>query len=165
MVESRRSLLILKGCGRPTKVAVNLRRRSIVPHERRISMPRYDEVFGDCCHRQQSPENLWNFGAKSAILAMVNFCTDGTAYPSRSLRNADDFRTPLSSTRLIGPENAMTGSLSSDIIDCVFTSLPDLTTLLSTVLVSKSFHEVFQARPSSILTSVAKTQIGPELLP
>ena len=59
----------------------------------------------------------------------------------------------------------MTGSLSSDIIDCVFTSLPDLTTLLSTVLVSKSFHEVFQARPSSILTSVAKTQIGPELLP
>jgi len=59
----------------------------------------------------------------------------------------------------------MTGSLSSDIIDCVFTSLPDLATLLSTVLVCKSFHDVFQARPSSILTSVAKTQIGPELLP
>jgi len=59
----------------------------------------------------------------------------------------------------------MTRSLSSDIIDCLFTSLPNFTTLLSTVLVSKSFREVFQARPSSILTSVAKTQIGPELLP
>ena len=59
----------------------------------------------------------------------------------------------------------MTRSLSSDIIDCVFTSLPDFTTLLSTVLVSKSFHEVFQARPNSILTSVAKTKIGSELLP
>jgi len=54
---------------------------------------------------------------------------------------------------------------SSDIIDCVFTSLPNFATLLSTVLVSKSFYEVFQAHPSSILTSVAKTQIGPELLP
>ena len=54
---------------------------------------------------------------------------------------------------------------SSDVIDCVFTSLPDFATLLSTILVSKSFHEVFQAHPSSILTSVAKTQIGPELLP
>jgi hypothetical protein len=55
--------------------------------------------------------------------------------------------------------------LSSDIIDCVFTSLPDIATLLSTILVSKSFHEIFQAHPSSILTSVATTQIGPALLP
>ena len=54
---------------------------------------------------------------------------------------------------------------SSDIIDCVFTSLPDFPTLLSTILVSKSFHDVFQVHPSSILTSVAKTQIGPELFP
>jgi len=54
---------------------------------------------------------------------------------------------------------------SPDIIDCVFTSLPDFATLLSTILVSKSFHEVFQAHPTSILTSVAKTQIGPELFP
>ena len=64
-----------------------------------------------------------------------------------------------------GSKNAMTRSLSSDIIHCVFTSLPDFATLLSTVLVSKSFHEVFQAHPSSILTSVAKSQIGPELQP
>jgi len=54
---------------------------------------------------------------------------------------------------------------SPDIIDCVFTSLPDFATLFSTILVSKSFHEVFQAHPSSILTSVAKTQFGPELFP
>ena len=59
----------------------------------------------------------------------------------------------------------MAGFLSSDIIHCVFASLPDFATLLSTVLVSKSFHEVFQAHPSSILASVAKTQLGPELLP
>ena len=55
--------------------------------------------------------------------------------------------------------------LSSDIIDCLFTSLPDFATLFSTILVSKSFHEVFQAHPRSILTSVTTTQIGPELLP
>ena len=59
----------------------------------------------------------------------------------------------------------MTAPPSSDIIDCVFTSLPDFATLFSTILVSKSFHEVFQAHPSSILTSVAKTQIGSELFP
>ena len=59
----------------------------------------------------------------------------------------------------------MASSLTSDTIDCVFTSLPDFATLLSTILVSKSFHQVFQAHPSSILTSVAKTQIGTELLP
>ena len=56
-------------------------------------------------------------------------------------------------------------SLSSDIIDCLFRSLPDFATLRSTILVSKSFHETFQAHPSSILASVAKTQIGPECLP
>lgn len=55
--------------------------------------------------------------------------------------------------------------LSSDIIDCVLISLPDLTTLLSTILVSKSFYEVFQAHPGSTLISVAATQIGPEVLP
>jgi len=54
---------------------------------------------------------------------------------------------------------------SPDIIHCVFTSLPDFATLFSAILVSKSFHEVFQAHPSSILASVTKTQIGPELLP
>jgi len=59
----------------------------------------------------------------------------------------------------------MAPPLSSDIIDCVLTSLPDFATLLSTTLVSKSFHEIFQAHPSSILTSVATTQIGPEVLP
>ena len=55
--------------------------------------------------------------------------------------------------------------LSSDVIDYLFTSLSDAGTLLSTILVSKSFYEVFQAHPSSILTSVATNQIGPELLP
>ena len=63
------------------------------------------------------------------------------------------------------PLPGMAPPLSPDIIDCVFTSLPDFLTLLSAILVSKSFHRVFQAHPSSILTSVAKTQIGPELLP
>jgi hypothetical protein len=55
--------------------------------------------------------------------------------------------------------------LSSDIIDHLLTSLPDSGTLLSTILVSKSFYEVFQAHPSSTFTSVATNQIGPELLP
>ena len=59
----------------------------------------------------------------------------------------------------------MTPPLSSDIIDYVLTSLPDFATLFSSILVSKSFHEVFQAHPSSILSSVANTQIGPDLLP
>jgi len=59
----------------------------------------------------------------------------------------------------------MAPPLSSDIVDCVLTSLPDFATLASAILISKSFHEVFQAHPSSILTSVATTQIGPELLP
>ena len=59
----------------------------------------------------------------------------------------------------------MGSPLSSDIIDYVFTSLPDFATLFSTILVSKSFHEIFQTHPSSILTSVAETQIGSDLLP
>ena len=59
----------------------------------------------------------------------------------------------------------MAAAPSPDIIDRVFTSLPDFATLFSTILVSKSFHEVFQAHPSSILASAAKAQIGPELLP
>src|SRR5579872_691944 len=59
----------------------------------------------------------------------------------------------------------MPSPLTSDIIDCILTSLPDFPTLLSAILVSKSFHEVFQAHPSSILTSVTATKIGPELLP
>lgn len=60
---------------------------------------------------------------------------------------------------------SMTFPLGPDIIDCVLTSLPDFSTLLSTVLVSKSFYEVFQAHPASTLISVAATQIGPEVLP
>jgi len=63
------------------------------------------------------------------------------------------------------PPPSMAAPLSPDIIDCVFTSSPDFATLLSTILVSKSFHSVFQAHPNSILTSVAKTHIGPEVLP
>jgi hypothetical protein len=63
------------------------------------------------------------------------------------------------------PLTNMAPFLSSDIIDCLFTSLPDFATLFSTILVSKSFHEVFQTHPRSILTSVTTTQIGPELLP
>lgn len=59
----------------------------------------------------------------------------------------------------------MPPSLSSDVIDYLLTSLSDSGTLLSTILVSKSFYEVFQAHPSSILTSVATNQISPELLP
>ena len=59
----------------------------------------------------------------------------------------------------------MVAPLSPDVIDCVFTALPDFATLLSTILVSKSFHRVFQAHPSSILTSVTETHIGPEVLP
>jgi len=59
----------------------------------------------------------------------------------------------------------MVAPLSPDIIDCVFTSLPDFATLLSTILVSKSFHSAFQAHPNFIITSVARTHIGPELLP
>ena len=66
---------------------------------------------------------------------------------------------------MLTPLLSMASFLTSDIIDCVFTSLPDFATLFSTILVSKSFHEVFLAHPSSILTSVAKTQIGAELLP
>ena len=58
----------------------------------------------------------------------------------------------------------MTLPLSSDAIDCVLTSLPDFATLRSTILVSRSFHEVFQAHPSSILATVAATHIGPEVL-
>lgn len=59
----------------------------------------------------------------------------------------------------------MAPPLSSDVIDYLLTLLPDAGTLLSTILVSKSFYEVFQARPRSTLTSVATNQIGPELLP
>lgn len=59
----------------------------------------------------------------------------------------------------------MASSLSPDVIDHLFTSLPDFATLLSAISISKSFYEVFQAHPSSILTSVATTQISPELLP
>ena len=59
----------------------------------------------------------------------------------------------------------MAPSLSPDIIDHLLMSLPDIRMLLSTVLISKSFHNVFQAHPSSILTSVAANQIGPQLLP
>ena len=60
---------------------------------------------------------------------------------------------------------SMPPSLSSDIIDYLLTLLPDSGTLLSTILVSKSFCEAFQAHPNSILASVATNQIGPELLP
>jgi hypothetical protein len=60
---------------------------------------------------------------------------------------------------------SMAFPLSSDVIDCVLTSLPDFPTLLSTILVSKSFYDVFQAHPGSTLISVAATQIGPEVLP
>ena len=60
---------------------------------------------------------------------------------------------------------SMAPPLSSDIIDYLLTSLPDFATLLSTILVSKSFHEAFQAHPGSILTSVATNHISPELLP
>jgi len=59
----------------------------------------------------------------------------------------------------------MPPSLSSDTIDHLLTSLPDSGTLLSTILVSKSFYGAFQTHPNSILTSVATNQIGPELLP
>lgn len=59
----------------------------------------------------------------------------------------------------------MTFPLTPDIIDCVLTLLPDFATLLSTILASKSFYEVFQAHPGSTLISVATTQIGPEVLP
>ena len=59
----------------------------------------------------------------------------------------------------------MAPSLSSDIIDHLLTELPDFATLISTILVSKSFYEVFQTHPSSILTSVATTQVTPEVLP
>jgi hypothetical protein len=59
----------------------------------------------------------------------------------------------------------MAPPLSSDIVYCVLTSLPDFATLLSGILISKSFHQVFQAHPSSTLISVAATQIGPEVLP
>ena len=59
----------------------------------------------------------------------------------------------------------MSPPLSSDVIDHLLTSLSDAGTLLSTILVSKSFYEVFKAHPSSTLTSVATNQIGPELLP
>jgi hypothetical protein len=58
----------------------------------------------------------------------------------------------------------MTLPLSSDAIDCVLTSLPDFAALRSTILASRSFHEVFQAHPSSILASVATTHIGSEVL-
>ena len=59
----------------------------------------------------------------------------------------------------------MAPSLSPDIIDHLLMSLPDTKTLLSTILVSKSFYNAFRVHPSSILTSVATNQIGPELLP
>lgn len=55
--------------------------------------------------------------------------------------------------------------LTSDIVDHVLTSLPDFASLFSAILVSRLFHRVFQAHPSSILTSVAETQIGSEVLP
>ena len=58
----------------------------------------------------------------------------------------------------------MAPPLSSDIIDCVLTSLPDFTTLFSTILVSRSFYEVFRAHPTSTLASVAATLIGSEVL-
>ncbi|KAF9786111.1 hypothetical protein BJ322DRAFT_1058049 [Thelephora terrestris] len=59
----------------------------------------------------------------------------------------------------------MAPPLSSDILYCVLTSLPDFATLLSGILISKAFHQVFQAHPNSTLISVAATQIGPEVLP
>jgi hypothetical protein len=59
----------------------------------------------------------------------------------------------------------MAPPLSSDVIDCVLTSLPDFTTLFSTILASRTFYEVFRAHPSSTLASVATTLIGSEVLP
>ena len=54
--------------------------------------------------------------------------------------------------------------LSLDIIHYILTLLPDFATLLSAVLTSKSFYEVYLTYPDSILFPVAANQIGPEVL-
>ncbi|KDQ62627.1 hypothetical protein JAAARDRAFT_203719 [Jaapia argillacea MUCL 33604] len=53
--------------------------------------------------------------------------------------------------------------LDEDILHHVFDYLPDFSSLLSVLLVSKSTHAVFDNRPNSITCAVAENQFGPIL--
>ncbi|KAK7045456.1 hypothetical protein VNI00_007709 [Paramarasmius palmivorus] len=53
--------------------------------------------------------------------------------------------------------------LADDIIDRILLFLPDFATLRSTILASKSFHNVFKTHPNSILRAVAYNITGPAL--
>ncbi|THU76447.1 hypothetical protein K435DRAFT_879208, partial [Dendrothele bispora CBS 962.96] len=53
--------------------------------------------------------------------------------------------------------------LSNDIIDRILTFLPSFSTLQSAILTSKSFYEVFQARPKSTIRAVSFNVVGPAL--
>ncbi|KAI0044379.1 hypothetical protein FA95DRAFT_1597442 [Auriscalpium vulgare] len=57
----------------------------------------------------------------------------------------------------------MLDRLSLDVVDIILTSLPDFSTLWSTIQVSQHVHGVFKARPTSIMTAVAHSQLGPHL--
>lgn len=53
--------------------------------------------------------------------------------------------------------------LPNDIVDRILSFCPDVPTLSSAILTSKSFYHIFQARPQSILRAVAYNEVGPAL--
>ncbi|KAH8823221.1 hypothetical protein DL96DRAFT_266684 [Flagelloscypha sp. PMI_526] len=53
--------------------------------------------------------------------------------------------------------------LSTDIIDLIFSHLPDFETLRSAILISKRFSSVFDKHPKSIVRRVAQNVSGPPL--
>lgn len=53
--------------------------------------------------------------------------------------------------------------VEDDIVDRILTFSPSFDALQSTILVSKSFRDVFQARPNSIIRTVAYNVVGPAL--
>ncbi|KAH8823316.1 hypothetical protein DL96DRAFT_270126 [Flagelloscypha sp. PMI_526] len=53
--------------------------------------------------------------------------------------------------------------LNTDLIDLIFSHLPDFETLRSTILISKQFSSVFDKHPKSIVRRVAQNVAGPPL--
>lgn len=53
--------------------------------------------------------------------------------------------------------------LAADIIDRILTSVPDFSTLSTSIRISKQVYDVFQARPKSIILAVAYNVCGPAL--
>ncbi|KAJ7198045.1 hypothetical protein B0H12DRAFT_603819 [Mycena haematopus] len=56
-----------------------------------------------------------------------------------------------------------TVALGDDVVDRIMTFCPTFSTLGSTILVSKTFYNVFQAHPMSIVQAVAYNVVGPAL--